>query len=108
MSTVDDRAPIRTRRKRSLQRFARLRTELEAAMERRTAIWAECSRAGRPAGRDVADLDQRIETMWRELRVARAEAVAAPRERIVAGARAQERVYRELDRRLARSVTPVR
>jgi hypothetical protein len=102
MRAVESHAPIRSRRKRSLLRFARLRDELESAMERRTALWAECSRAGRPAADDVAALDARIDSMWRELRIARAEAVAAPRERIVADARAQERVYRELERRLAR------
>jgi hypothetical protein len=91
------------RRRRSLERFARIRGELDVAMERRTRLWELGAAAGTGKGRRLAQLDQRIQSLWLQLREARAEALAAPREQLVAEARAQERVYRELDRRLART-----
>lgn len=86
-----------------MERFARIRRELDAAMERRTRLWEVGAAAGTGAGLRLAQLDERIQGLWLELREARAEALAAPREQLVAEARAQERVYRELDRRLART-----
>lgn len=91
------------RRRRSLVRFARIRDELEAASARRTRLWQDASSEGRPPDPGIAELDERIERLWRELREARAEALAAPREQVIADARAEERVYRELRRRLART-----
>ena len=91
------------RRRRSLERFARIRRELDAAMECRTKLWELGATAGTGTGRRLAQLDERIQDLWLQLREARAEALAAPREQLVAEARAQERVYRELDRRLART-----
>ena len=89
--------------RRSLARFARIRDELGAASARRTRLWQAASSEGRPADPRITELDERIERLWRELREARAEALAAPREQVIAEARAEERVYRELRRRLART-----
>jgi hypothetical protein len=91
------------RRRRSLERFARIRRELDAAMERRTALWKQGATAGNGTGPRLPQLEERIQELWLQLREARAEALAAPREQLVAEARAQDRVYRELDRRLART-----
>ena len=91
------------RRRRSLERFARIRHELDTAMEHRTRLWEVGTTAGNETAQHLAQLDERIQQLWLQLREARAEALAAPREQLVAEARAQERVYRELDRRLART-----
>jgi hypothetical protein len=90
------------RRRRSLERFARVRRELAAAMERRTSLWESADGGANGRAERLALLEERIQELWLELREARAEALSAPRDQVVAEARAEERVYRELLRRLER------
>jgi hypothetical protein len=100
---IEPPSRVLLRRRRSLERFARIRRELDAAMERRSRLWEVGAAAGTGAGRRLAQLDEQIQALWLQLREARAEALAAPRDQLVAEARARDRVYRELDRRLART-----
>jgi hypothetical protein len=99
--SIESPRRLEQRRRRSIVRFARIRGELDEAMERRSRLWHEPVR-GQTAPPELGSLERRIERLWRELREARAEALSAPRDELVREARTEERVYRELRRRLER------
>jgi hypothetical protein len=77
--------------------LSEIKRELEAATERRTALWQELSIAADPEKKaEVARLNERIEALWTEARAARNRQRFGPKERIVARARAEERLERDL------------
>lgn len=74
-----------------------IKQDLSEATERRTALWQELSIAGDAEKvAEVARLNERIEALWTEARAARNEARFGPKERIVARARKEERLERDL------------
>jgi hypothetical protein len=76
--------------------------DLDTAAARRTELWA---RLGGGVDADTSEelerLSREIENLWSELRASRAFMRSGPPERIIARARAEERLARE-DRRLRR------
>jgi hypothetical protein len=73
-----------------------IRTEIEAATERRTELWRMLSEEGHNA--EVADeleeLNAHIDELWMEHRQTRATMLHGDRERIIQRARAEERLSR--------------
>jgi hypothetical protein len=80
-----------------------IRKDLEAASERRTALWEDLSE-GLDVGKsgEAAALSRRIEELWAELRASEARARFGPSEDIIARARAEDRLDRE-SRRLRKA-----
>lgn len=76
-----------------------IRRELDAAAERRAALWEELSEGHDPAkATEAARLSKRIEELWAEARAARARARYGPSEDIITRARAHDRLDREARR----------
>ena len=76
-----------------------IRRELEAAVERRAALWDELADGyDREKSAEAARLTARIEELWAEQRVARARARYGPSEVIITRARAEDRLDREARR----------
>ena len=76
-----------------------IRKELDEASERRAALWEELSHGVDPQkSAEVAALSKRIEELWAELRGAQVRARFGPSERIIARARAEDRLDREARR----------
>jgi hypothetical protein len=74
-----------------------IKEELEVAMERRTVLWRELSfGADDVKSAEVARLNQHIEALWQESRTARTRAQFGDQQAIIARARAEERLEREL------------
>ena len=73
-----------------------IQAEIDAAAERRTALWKELSE-GRDAEKaaEVERLNERIEALWNEARAARTRARFGSPDAIIARARAEERLERE-------------
>ena len=79
--------------------MSEIRRELEAASERRAALWEELAEsydAGKSA--EATRLSKRIESLWAEARVARARSRYGPSEEIITRARAEDRLDREARR----------
>lgn len=76
-----------------------IRRELDAAVERRAALWDELADGydGEKSA-EAARLTARIEELWAEQRVARARARYGPSEVIITRARAEDRLDREARR----------
>ncbi len=73
-----------------------IQRDLEAAAERRAALWKELSLAHDPdQAAEVEELTERIESLWSEARIARSRARFGAPEAIIARARAEERLERE-------------
>ena len=80
-----------------------IRHELEDLAERRTELWEQLSEEHDPAkAAEAAKLSARIEALWDEARTARARQRFGEPERILARARAEDRLDRE-SRRLRRA-----
>ena len=72
-----------------------IRREIDRATERRTELWHQLSQAHDPAASaELAELNGRIEKLWDEQRETRARLRFGEREKIVARARAEERLSR--------------
>ena len=73
-----------------------IQLEIDAAAERRTVLWKELSEAhdSEKAG-EIERLNERIEALWNEARVARTRARFGSPDAIIARARADERLERE-------------
>ena len=73
-----------------------IRTEIEAATERRTELWHILSEEGHQAevAAELEELNARIDELWNEHRQARATMLHGDRERIIQRARAEERLNR--------------
>jgi hypothetical protein len=80
-----------------------IRKDLEAATERRTALWEDLSKGlDMQKSAEAAALSKRIEELWAELRTSQARARFGPSEDIIARARAEDRLDRE-SRRLRKA-----
>lgn len=76
--------------------LSEIQHELEEATERRTALWKELSADHDPAtAAEVDRLSERIETLWKEARVARTRARFGSPDAILSRARAEERLERD-------------
>jgi hypothetical protein len=75
-----------------------IKQDLDAATERRSELWKELSLAGADAGRsaELAALNERIEELWQEARLAKTRVRFGDRDEIIARARAEDRLDREL------------
>jgi hypothetical protein len=74
-----------------------IKTELDLAMQRRTELWRELSAgADETKSTEVAKLNELIEALWQEARTARTRAQFGDQHSIIARARAEERLEREL------------
>jgi hypothetical protein len=81
---------------RTMRNLNDIRTEIEAATERRTELWHILSEEGHNA--EVADeleqLNARIDALWVEHRQTRATLLHGDRDQIIQRARAEERLSR--------------
>jgi len=69
--------------------------EIERASERRTELWHRLSEGNDPALKaEIKELDGTLSRLWDEHRALRARVRFGDRERIVARARAEERLER--------------
>jgi hypothetical protein len=77
-----------------------IKNELAGATEHRTELWKQLSAAGAdPAlSAEIATLSARIESLWQEARMEKTRARFGGQETIIARARADERLERELGR----------
>jgi hypothetical protein len=74
-----------------------IRRELDALLARRSEVWRQLgSYHERALEREIADLNASIERRWDELRVARTVARFGPQEAIMARARLDARLEREV------------
>ena len=74
---------------------AEIHAEIERASERRTDLWHALGEGHDPAlAAELKRLNERLEALWEEPRSARAELRFGNRTRIVARARAEERLER--------------
>jgi hypothetical protein len=74
-----------------------IKRELEAATERRTALWHELSIESDPEKiAEIAELNERIESLWSDARAARTRERFGAQETILKRARAEERLERDL------------
>ena len=73
-----------------------IRTEIEAATERRTELWHILSEEGHQAevAAELEELNARIDELWNEHRQARATMLHSDRDLIIQRARAEERLNR--------------
>jgi hypothetical protein len=76
----------------------RIKSEIDRLSARRTRLWHEHDGVAADARDEIASLTERIDALWTELRLARAELLAGPRARILTSARRAERAERELER----------
>lgn len=77
--------------------LSQIKHELDEATERRSALWHELSIAADPdKAAEVARLNERVEALWTEARAARNRERFGPKELIIARARANERLERDL------------
>ena len=75
--------------------LADIRLEIERATERRSELWHALAEQHDPRlAAELARLNKRLEELWEEQRIARARLRFGDRERIVARARAEERLSR--------------
>jgi hypothetical protein len=73
-----------------------IQLDIDEAAERRIDLWKELSEAHDPEkAAEVERLNERIETLWTEARVARTRARFGSPDAIIARARADERLERE-------------
>jgi hypothetical protein len=76
-----------------------IRAELDAATERRAELWEHLSDGyDGAAASEAAALGDRIEALWAEARVAKAQARYGPSKEIITRARAEDRLDREARR----------
>jgi hypothetical protein len=75
-----------------------IRQELDEASARRTELWKQLSENGPDEARsaEVATLSERIEALFQEARIAKSRTRFGAQEAIIARARAEERLDREL------------
>ena len=79
--------------------FIDIKRELDAAIERRTALWHELSlTSNTETAGEIALLNERIETLWSEARAARNRERFGSQDTILKRARAEERLERDLRR----------
>ena len=75
-----------------------IKRELDAAAARRSELWKRLSEIGadEATSTEVAELSERIESLYNEARIVRSRARFGEQEAIIARARAEERLDREL------------
>lgn len=74
-----------------------IKLELQALTERRTAVWHDLSRGHDSAlAEEIAALNARIAALWAEARAAQNRARFGPQKDVIARARAEERLERDL------------
>jgi hypothetical protein len=75
-----------------------IKHELDEAAARRSELWKQLSEAGpdEATSTEVAALSERIESLYQEARIVRSRARFGEQEAIIARARAEERLDREL------------
>jgi hypothetical protein len=74
---------------------AEIHVEIEGASERRVDLWNALGRGHDPAlAAELKRLNERLEELWEELRSTKAQLRFGDRSRIVARARAEERLER--------------
>lgn len=72
-----------------------IHTDIERASERRAELWHLLSAGRDPAvAAELAEINRRLDALWDEHRASRAEIRFGDRSRIVARARAEERLER--------------
>jgi hypothetical protein len=72
-----------------------IHAEIERASERRTELWLLLSEGKDPAvAAELAETSRRLDALWGEYRATRAQIRFGDRSRIVARARAEERLER--------------
>jgi len=82
-----------------MRTLSEIRTDLDAATERRAELWERLSEGyDAPATAEAAGLTSRIEALWQEARIARAHARYGPSREIITRARAEDRLDREARR----------
>jgi hypothetical protein len=83
---------------------AHIRSELDRVTEERAELWGELSEAHDAAkSARAAELSERIEDLWTELRRAQVAERFGPADEIIAKARAEDRLDRESERRYSRA-----
>lgn len=79
-----------------------IQEELDASSERRTWLWESLSENSDDQTRStIEELNKQIDSLWQELRAAKAFMRTGPRDVIIARARAEDRFDRE-ERRIRR------
>lgn len=81
-----------------MRTLSEIKQELDAAAARRAELWKELSEVGPDEARsaEVAALSERIERLFQEARIVKNRARFGAQEAIIARARAEERLDREL------------
>ncbi len=76
-----------------------IRIEIDEATERRRALWDDLAEGLNPEkSAEAAELTRRIEALWNEARVAKAQIRYGPSQEIITRARAHDRLDREARR----------
>jgi hypothetical protein len=79
-----------------MRTLAEIKQEREALTARRSELWKELSNGADPEkSAEVASLNERIDQLWHEARVVASELRFGDPNRIIARARAEERLERE-------------
>jgi len=83
-----------------MRTLSEIKQELDAAAARRSELWKELAEAGPDEARsaEVAALSERIEHLFQEARIVKNRARFGAQEAIIARARAEERLDRELSK----------
>ncbi|MBD0338948.1 MAG: hypothetical protein ICV67_06665 [Thermoleophilia bacterium] len=75
--------------------YEQIHREIDALSERRRELWRELGEGLDPAvASELKQLDERLAQLWEQHRALRAQARFGDRERIIARARAEERLER--------------
>jgi hypothetical protein len=79
-----------------MRSLSEIRQEIEVLSDRRAELWHRQSEEGQSAetSSELAELAERIEQLWDEHRAVRARLRFGDREKIIARARAEERLNR--------------
>jgi len=100
-STGPEQLRDAARRVAAARRLAAVEAELEAAVERRTALWHEQSVHPDPRiGAEIRRLSAEINELWAESRARRACIRGGSRERILTRVRAEARFDREVKKKV--------
>lgn len=78
-----------------MRHIDRIHADIELLSERRTELWHRLSEGHDPStASELKEIDEQLSALWDEHRAAKAELRFGTRDRIVARARAEERLER--------------
>jgi hypothetical protein len=77
-----------------------IRSEIDRLTARRTSLWCDHAGVEIDARIEIAALTERIDALWKELRLAHAEVRVGPRDRILTSARRSHRAEQDVKRRV--------